>query len=274
MSDTKALTIVPRTLGEVTSMAEVFAKSGLLPEQLRGKVPDVVVQIMAGQELGLAPMAAIRGVHIVSGKPILSADTMVALALGSGLCEYFSCVEETATSVTYETKRKGNPNAQRVSWSDEDTKTAGLNLKDNWRMHKKQMRRARAKAILARDVYPDVLAGCYDPDEIQAPAREQERAPVAAPDIVDAEEVQPSDALISKIDEAGTVGELEALVPQLAALTNGRKAEARLRYNARKSELLKTSKPDPAASFEPPVAQDIGKTIQEPSPDIRPEPAP
>jgi hypothetical protein len=152
--NTKALAIIPSSLPEVQSMAEMLAKSNLLPDALKGKAADVVVQILAGQELGLAPMASIRGVHIVQGKPLLSADTMVALVLGSGLAEYFSLVEETETKVTYETKRKGSPHPQRASWSDDDTKLAGLNTKDNWRLHKKQMRRARARAILARDVYP------------------------------------------------------------------------------------------------------------------------
>lgn len=232
MSDTKALAIVPKSLTEVTDMAEVFAKSGLLPEALRGKVPDVIVQIVTGQELGLSPMAAIRGVHIVQGKPILSADTMVALCLSSGLCEYFSCVEETPTQVTYETKRRGNPQAQRVTWSDEDTKTAGLNLKDNWRLHKKQMRRARAKAILARDVYPDVIAGCYDPDEIQIPASQSTR-PTQAEAIEDAEVIADNVPELAAIDAAQTPQELMGLLKQLQALTGDVKKLARERYAAK-----------------------------------------
>lgn len=230
-------------------MAEVFAKSGLLPEALRGKVPDVVVQIMAGQELGLAPMAAIRGVHIVAGKPILSADTMVALALSSGLCEYFSCVEETETHVTYETKRKGSPIPQRVSWSDEDTKAAGLQLKDNWRMHKKQMRRARAKAILARDVFPDVLAGCYDPDEIQVPAQQRPASSIGIEVIEDAEIVTTSDADVTEfslIESATSAQELMGLLKQLQALTGHSKKLAREKYAAK----MKTFDEHPAPVVE------------------------
>lgn len=248
-AETKALAIVPKTLGEVTTMAEVFAKSGLLPEALRGKVPDVVVQIMAGQELGLAPMAAIRGVHIVAGKPILSADTMVALALSSGLCEYFSCVEETATHVTYETKRKGSPIPQRVSWSDEDTKAAGLQLKDNWRMHKKQMRRARAKAILARDVFPDVLAGCYDPDEIQVPA--QQRSSSAPVEVIEDAEIVTSTSDVdvpefAAIEAATSAQDLMGLLKQLQALTGHVKKQAREKYAAK----MKTFEEQPAAPVE------------------------
>src|SRR5688572_12579945 len=97
-----ALAIVPRSLPEVQSLAEILSKSALLPEALKGKAADIVVSILAGQELGLAPMAAIRGVHVVQGKPLLAADTMVGLVLASGLAEYFQCVEDTDASVTYE----------------------------------------------------------------------------------------------------------------------------------------------------------------------------
>jgi hypothetical protein len=215
-------------------MAEVLAKSNLIPDALKNKVPDVVVQILAGQELGLAPMASIRGVHIVQGKPVLSADTMVALVLGSGLCEYFSCVEETADHVTYETKRKGSPHPQRVTWSDEDTKTAALHTKDNWRTFKKQMRRARAKAILARDVYPDVLAGCYDPDEIAVPAQPYQPKPV---DAIDAEFTDAPLDPLSAIDLAESVDALKSLAPQLNKLTGDAKKTARAKYDERMAKL-------------------------------------
>lgn len=238
----KALTIIPRSLPEVQSLAEVLAKSTLMPEALRGKVPDVVVQILAGQELGLAPMASIRGVHVVQGKPILAADTMVALCLGSGLCEYFSCVEETATAVTYETKRKGSPHPQRFTWSDEDTKRAGLNTKDNWRLHTRQMRRARCKAVLARDVYPDVLAGCYDPDEIAVPARSVVVS-TKLDDVMDTEivgEVSNEDRarLMLEIDAATCIDELQALVPALSKLQSGARKDAREAYDAKRTSLL------------------------------------
>jgi len=233
----KALAVIPRSLPEVQSMAEMLAKSTLIPEALRGKAADVMVQILAGQELGLAPMASIRGVHIVQGKPLLSADTMVALCLGSGLCEYFSVVEETDTKVTYETKRKGSPVAQRYTWSDDDTKLAGLNTKDNWRLHKKQMRRARAKAILARDVFPDVLAGCYDPDEIAVPITRQ---PVSHEDVVDVEFTETKADPLAAIDAAASVEALKSLAPQLAKLPADLKKDARVRYDAR-LELLSTA---------------------------------
>lgn len=165
--------LVPRTLDEVRSLSAQFAKSALLPADLRGKEADVFVTILAGQELGMPPMAALRGIHVVKGKPILSADSMVGVVLGRGIARYFRCVEESPTSVTYETLREGSPEPQRCTWTMEDAKRAGLDG-DNWRKYPRAMLKARCKAALARDVYPDVLAGCYEEsesDEVRGDAR-------------------------------------------------------------------------------------------------------
>jgi hypothetical protein len=236
-NDSKSLAVIPRTIPEIQALAEIYSKSTLLPEALRGKVPDIVVSIMAGQELGLAPMASIRGVHVVQGKPILSADTMVALCLSSGLAEYFSCTEDTDTRVTYETKRRGSPTAQRASWGVEDTKRAGLQTKDNWRMYPRSMMKARAKAILARDVYPDVLAGCYDPDEIQVPAREQSRpAPAPVVEVEDADLVEDATPrALALIAAAGSVDALKSCAAEIKALglTGEAQATASAAYRAK-----------------------------------------
>lgn len=239
MSDSKALAIVPRSIDEVTSLAEVLAKSTLMPDALRNKVPDVVVSILAGQELGLSPMAAIRGVHVVQGKPVLSADTMVGLILGSGLAEYFMCVEDTDARVTYETKRKGAPAAQRASWTTDDTKRAGLQAKDNWRLYTRSMMKARAKAILARDAFPDVLAGCYDPSEDITPTAQFTIPPSAT---IEVETVQDAEVLeappeLAQLESAGTRADLKALASKLAELPEPWKTQARTRYSDRLKEV-------------------------------------
>lgn len=164
MTNEKILAIVPSSIQDVDNLASKFSKSSLIPESMRGKEADVFVAIMAGQELGLPPMASLRSIHVVKGRPILSADVMVGLVLGSGVADYFSCVDESATSVTYETRRRGSPHAQRNTWTLDDAKRAGLDG-DNWRKYPRAMLKARCRAALARDVYPDVLAGCYDEDE-------------------------------------------------------------------------------------------------------------
>ena len=182
-------------------------------------------------------MASIRGVYVVQGKPVLSADTMVGLVLASGLAEYFSCVEDTDARVTYETKRKGSPVAQKLSWSVEDTKRAGLQAKETWRAYPRAMMKARAKAALARDAYPDVLASTYDPDEIQVPARERSRpAPAPAPVVEDAELVEDAaPRALAMIAAAATVDALKATAAEIKALglTGEAQATASAAYRAK-----------------------------------------
>src|SRR5476651_1197190 len=95
----KSLAVIPQGLAEFDSLSEKLSKSGLLPEALRSKPHDVLFTIMAGAELGLGPIASIRGIYVIAGKPTLSADTMVALCLGSGHCEYFIQTEASDKSV-------------------------------------------------------------------------------------------------------------------------------------------------------------------------------
>ncbi len=190
-----ATVIVPRTLAEVIDLAERLSKSTLLPDALKGKVPDVLMQIMAGQELGLYSMASLRSFNIISGKPVMTADAMVAVVLGSGKAEYFRRLGEgTATSVTYVTKRRGEPE-QKCTWTLEMAKQAALYQKDNWRTFPRAMLASRAKSELARDVYPDVLAGCFTVDEIADRAPEAGAVQVSSrDDVIDAEftESQPT----------------------------------------------------------------------------------
>lgn len=196
-NDSKSLTlrptaIVPTDANGFADLAARFSKSALLPDSLRAKPDDVFVTLLAGHELGFTPMASLRAVHVVKGKPILAADAMVALVLGRGAAKYFRCVEESDTSVTYETLREGAPEPQKSTWTIKDAERAGLAGGDNWRKYPRAMLKARCKAVLARDVYPDVLAGCYEAgeaDEIEArsaptrlPVQQARRVPEARPE--------------------------------------------------------------------------------------------
>lgn len=253
MSDNKALVVSPRSFAEVQTMAETLSKSDLLPAALKGKIPDLVFSILAGQELGLAPIASIRGIHVIAGKPILAADTMMGLVLGSGLAEYFVQTESTATSVTFETKRKGSPIAQKCTWTIEDAKRAGINIKDTWRQYPRQMLASRAKAELARSAFPDILAGCYDPDEISSaptPLRSMPATeiPSDTTDVVDVEDV--ADSLESRIQAADSLDALKLLAKECNSLKRGsaERVAALATWHSRQDALVKAAaEPTPSA---------------------------
>lgn len=157
--------VAPRTVDEAGRLAAMLAKAGCLPRALQSKPADVFAVVLAGAELGLPPMAAIRGVHMIEGKPTLSADLIVGLVRRSALCKSFRVVESTSERCVVETLRAGDTQPQRETWTLEDAQRAGLGGA-NWKKYPKAMLVARAKAALARRVYEDLVGGCYLPDEL------------------------------------------------------------------------------------------------------------
>lgn len=205
--------IVP--VDDLVAVAQNLAPSSLLPEKLRNKPHDVLAIVMAGRELGLAPWASIRMLNIIEGRPVLTADGMVGLIRGSGKCEHWECIESTDKIATFETQRKGEKKPQRLSFTIDEAKAAGLTGKHNWKTFPAAMLRARAQAALARLVYQDVLAGVYSDDE----AAEFARAPMPAPVIEP--EIEPDIDELNwqlRVSAAASPDDLRALKPDFDAL--------------------------------------------------------
>ena len=155
----------PTSLSEALHVSQVLVASRLLPRAIQ--TPEAAFAVIAtGRELGLSAMQALRAIHIVEGKPTLSADLMVALVKRSPECSFFRMVESTGERATYETQRRGEPSPTRLSFTMDEARASGAASKDNWRKYAAAMLRARASSGLARAVYPDLVLGVYDPDEL------------------------------------------------------------------------------------------------------------
>lgn len=193
---TDAAAFEPASIEEALSVSKLLVSSRLLPRSITTPEAAFAV-IVTGRELGLSAMQSLRAVHIVEGKPTLSADLMVALVKRSEACLFFRLVESSATVALYETHRRGEPSPTRLAFTLEEAKAAGVTGKDNWRKYPAAMLRARAAAALARAVYPDLVLGVYDPDELNAPTIDVTPAPAAAPvvgRVVESEPVAPAPA--------------------------------------------------------------------------------
>jgi hypothetical protein len=157
--------IAIRDLDDVERLARLAVTSGLT--QLR-KPEEAAVILMTGHELGLSPMQSLRGIYVVSGRPVLSADLMVAVVRRSGLCESWRVVESTSDRCEIWTLRRGEDAVAKRVWTMADAKRAGITGKGTWAAYPAAMLRHRCAADLAREVYPDVLMGLYDPEELTA----------------------------------------------------------------------------------------------------------
>jgi hypothetical protein len=160
---------------ELATLAESAVSSKLFGVASR----EAALMIMlTGRSLGIDPVAAMRGTHIVSGKSVLSSDMMVGIVRKSGVCESWVVIESTHEKCVIETRRKGDDVPVRHTWTIEMAKRAGLAGKGTWAAYPHSMLRARCSAELARMVYPDFLFGVYAEGEIPEEPRRAERATV------------------------------------------------------------------------------------------------
>lgn len=164
--------IVPRTLDEALRLSTGIVRSGMAPKGM--DTPEKVFVAMAtGMEAGLSPMAAIRSVAIINGRPSMWGDALLALARRSPLCVYVTetPIRDTAGNVTgyrCETHRRGDPEPTVREFTLDDAKRAQLTGKSGpWSQYPARMCQMRARSWALRDAYPDVLMGLGGREEAE-----------------------------------------------------------------------------------------------------------
>ena len=85
----------PRNIDQALHLAQLLVASRLLPRSVG--TPEAAFAIIAtGRELGLTAMQALRSIHVIEGKPTLSADLQLALVkTRRDVCQYFMLVESS-----------------------------------------------------------------------------------------------------------------------------------------------------------------------------------
>jgi len=159
-------------------IAKSIAHTDFVPEQLRrytnplerdpskrildyeATVQTVAAVLLAGQELGLQPMASLRTFTIIRGTVAMYALAARALLLQHG--HDVVVVESTDQRAVVRGRRAGTDHWQQAEWNLERAKTAGLfpgPERGNWRTQTKAMLVARATAEASRWVAADALLG-------------------------------------------------------------------------------------------------------------------
>ncbi len=175
--------IAPREYSQLKDQARAVVKSGLAPKSVNTPAEKVLVIAMKGRELGVPMMQALSQIHIVEGKPTISAELMVALVQRAG--HKLRVLETSSEKCVVEGARRDDPEyPQRLEWSMDDARKAGVAGKNTWKNYPAAMLRARAISALCRFAFADVLMGAsYTPEELGAEVDEEGQ-------ILDAEPVQ------------------------------------------------------------------------------------
>jgi len=169
----RVITTVPQNkvldYAEIQQIGQAFVASGMFGRDI-DRVSKAITKIMAGQELGMAPFAAMRAIHVIEGNATLSANTMAAMVKRSGHYDYevVSKTAEVCEIAFFEVRAGVRRKVGNEIFTFEEAQTAGLTNKNNWRNYPKAMMFARCMSNGVRTYCPDVFNGMlvYTPDEV------------------------------------------------------------------------------------------------------------
>lgn len=175
MSGQELATTAPRGvvgLADKVEYARLLAASGMLPQQYRGRPENLLWAVEYATMLGLSPMAAITGVHVIEGKPSASAGLISALVRRAGHRLRVTGDDERAVATII---RVDDPDFEfRSEWTIARAERAGIAGKGTWQRYPAAMLKARAISEVARDACEDALSGLhYTPEELGADVTEE-----------------------------------------------------------------------------------------------------
>lgn len=187
---------------DVMQLGQVLAASGYFRDAR--DAAQAVVKVLYGQEIGIGPVSAMMGIHVIEGKPALSANLIAARIKASGRYDY-RVREHTGDRCRIEFFERGATGWESlgvVEWSMEDARRAGLVGRGPWRSYPRAMLFARAISEGARTHCPEVFGGApvYTPDELGAEVDAEgyvvspiaASSPTSRPSVVeDADEAEP-----------------------------------------------------------------------------------
>jgi hypothetical protein len=135
------------------------------PVAYRGKPEEATAAILAGAEVGLSPMAALRAFDNIQGTPAPKAITLRAITQAHG--HKIRIDESTPTKAVVSGLTKGDTVWQTSTWTIERAREMGLTGKDQWKKQPAAMLIARATAEVCRWIAADAIMGMpYSAEEI------------------------------------------------------------------------------------------------------------
>lgn len=181
----------PKNLSEAMALAEMMAKSTIVPKDYIDKPGNCFIAMQWGFELGLPVLQAMQNIAIINGRPTLWGDAVLAIVRSAvdsagnrvleGISETF---DETTMTATCSVKRRGAAQACVRTFSRADAVKAGLANRDTWKAYEKRMLQMRARSWALRDEFTDVLRGMPVAEEVLdyvAPEKDVTPVPTAAP---------------------------------------------------------------------------------------------
>jgi hypothetical protein len=180
-----------QSIDDLSRVSAMMAKSGFFDDAKSAH--QAGVKIMAGMELGIPPVASVRGIDIIDGNTSLS-SALIAALIKQHLQYDYQVVESTDERCEIDFYENGQKQGTAsfsmeeansvVAWTDSDGEHT-LAEKDNWQNYPSDCLFARAISRGRRRFCPDVgLGRLYTAEEMNASGE---------PQVVDAQVVDGSE---------------------------------------------------------------------------------
>ena len=167
---------VVMAFAEKMEMAAMVAKSGMFGVKSQ---EQAIVLMGICEATGLHPMRACQDYHIISGRPALTADAMLARFQQAGGKVNWDRYDDEGVTGTFTHPQGGS---LTVDWTIQRANKAGLNS-PNWKKFPRNMLRARVASEAIRALLPGIVSGTYTPEEVMdfdspSPAQPQAKPPI------------------------------------------------------------------------------------------------
>jgi len=205
-------------VNDIMNMSKMFVDSGMFTDAK--SVAQAFVKIQAGQEIGLAPFAAMSGINVIMGKPTFGAGVIASSVKGSGKYD-FKVIEmsEKICSIDY---FEGKEKIGNSTFTIDDAKKQGTKNLDKF---PKNMLYARAMSNGQKWFCPDVFQmAVYVPEEMEQNTEDVQHVEVMqVPSLTDkqfdkvlASNIETIEKCLNTVEE----GKLNATQVQVLALKN------------------------------------------------------
>lgn len=152
--------LMPVTVEESLRLAEILAKSNLVPGPYQGNPSNCFLAIEFGRELGIGWAAAIQNSYVLDGRPKLFGNIILGICRTSSVWEWIKeDYDATTKMATCTVKRRDDPAPVVRSYTYQMAVTAGLVGKDNWKKNEIRMLQMRARNWALGDCFADWLNG-------------------------------------------------------------------------------------------------------------------
>jgi hypothetical protein len=147
--------------------SEELIKSGFLPSGIKTGAQAVAI-ILKGRELGIPPMQALSHIHVINGKPTMSAELMLSQIMRLHPRTRISYPERSNERCEMKVTREGCEPSTFV-FTIEDATRAGVMGNPTWKKYPRAMLHARCVSEMARSLFPDAISGVsYTAEELGA----------------------------------------------------------------------------------------------------------